>query len=594
MKPVITVLSEAVVNQIAAGEVVTRPASVVRELLDNAIDAGATDIHIEIEKGGKKRILVRDNGCGMDADSLKLAVRPHATSKITNIDDLQNIRTLGFRGEALASILSVSRIEMVTCETRERSGHRLAGDGKQCKISPAASPPGTSVTVRDLFWNVPARRKFLRSDSSETRAITETVIEKALASTAVAFHYVRDGQEVFDLPGGHTLKDRVKTLFGSDICNACIPFDRSTPSQRAHGLASDPSIVKSTRSLVYIFVNGRRVQEKGLAHAILTVYREILDEGFPAVFLFIEIDPHLVDVNVHPAKAEVRFSDAPIVNRFVSEILSAAVHRFCPAAPVSAAASARAPAPVASIGDSFEGSVPADPFGPLPAGRDSAPDSPNQEYPASLLPIASSQGRFRILGQIYKTFLLVEETDPAAPNAVPGDFWIVDQHLASERVILSRMTERIESQGPLSQALLVPLVLELGLKDSILFERVAASLRRMGFETEPFGPRGVWIVRAVPTILGRRVADRKLFLKFVEELATFDTTRRAEEELFHDVLAHFSCRSAIKAGDTLLPEEQAQLLSDLLSVEHFRICPHGRPSMIKIPKEELERRFLRK
>lgn len=586
MKPRIAVLPPDVVNQIAAGEVVTRPASVVRELLDNAIDAGATEIAVEIEKGGKKKIIIRDNGCGMGAESLKLSVQPHATSKIRTIDDLQAVRSLGFRGEALPSILSVSRLEMLSCESDARSGHRLVGDGKFGKLAPAAGAPGTVVAVRDLFWNVPARRKFLRSDASEARAITEAVVEKALAHPQVAFRYLRDGQEAFDLPAGSSLKERVRTLFGRDICDACIPFDRASTSQRVFGFATDPSVVKSTRSSVYIFVNGRRVQERSLMHAMLTVYREILHDGFPALFVFIEIDPHLIDVNIHPAKAEVRFSDASLVYRFVTESLSNVVHRDRPShIPAQTAVFAAAGAESgSSMGTSDSPNL------PPPSASFSAAQS--QSSPA-LFPAA--RARFRILGQVYKTFLVVEEVSPPpSSDALPGDLWMVDQHVASERIILSRMTERIASQGALSQALLVPLVLELGLKDSILFERVASSLRRMGFETEPFGPRGVWIVRAVPCILGRRVADRKLFLKFVEELSSFDTTRRAEEELFHDVLAHFSCRSAIKAGDVLLPEEQAQLLSDLLSVDHFRICPHGRPSMIKIPKDELERRFLRK
>ena len=309
-RPGIAVLPPEVVNQIAAGEVVTRPAAVVRELMDNAIDAGADEIAVEIEKGGKKKIAVRDNGCGMDAASLKLAVLPHATSKIRSVDDLQTIRSLGFRGEALSSIHAVSRLEILSSVSPDCGGSRLLSDGKSVRVSPAAAPTGTAVSVRDLFWNVPARRKFLRSDASETRAVGETVIEKALAFPDRSFRYVRDGQEVFVLPVRDTLRGRLSALFGRDLSDACIPFDRSTTSSRAFGLASDPSIVKSTRGSIYLFVNGRRVQEPALQHAVLTVYREILDEGFPAVFLFLEIDPHLVDVNVHPAKSEVRFADA--------------------------------------------------------------------------------------------------------------------------------------------------------------------------------------------------------------------------------------------------------------------------------------------
>lgn len=582
-RSIISVLPQDVVNQIAAGEVVTRPSSVVRELLDNAVDSGASEIRVEIDKGGKKRILVRDNGCGMDASSLKLAVQAHATSKIRSIEDLQTIHTLGFRGEALSSIQSVSRMEILSCEEADRGGHRLVSDASAVKVAPCAAPPGTTVVIRDLFWNVPARRKFLRSDASETRAITEAVIEKALARPDIAMEYVREGQTVFSLPAGSALKDRVKELFGRDIAGALIPFERSAMSQKTFGFASDPSIVKSTRASIYLFVNGRRVQEPRLQHAILTVYREILDEGFPAIFLFLEIDPHLVDVNVHPAKAEVRFSESAIVYKFVSDAVFGVVHR----AP-SVAAAVQSPAPVSTAPS------PRDEFIQPPLAAAPGPMSPSRDSTAAPSVWTDSGSRYRILGQIYKTFLLLEDTHPDPESGAFGELWILDQHVASERIILSRLTERIETQGALSQSLLVPLVLELGLKDSILFERVVPSLRRMGFETEPFGPRGVWIVRAVPTVLGRRVADRRLFLKFVEEIASFDSTKRAEEELFHDVLAHFACRSAIKAGEDLLPEEQAKLLSDLLSVEHFRICPHGRPSLIKISKDELERRFLRK
>lgn len=576
----IQVLPPDVVNQIAAGEVVTRPASAVRELLDNAVDAAATDIEIEIEKGGKKKIRVRDNGAGMDDESLQLAVAPHATSKIRNSDDLQNVRTLGFRGEALASIFSVSRMDLLSRPASSASGFRLIGSaGRVASTAPAASSPGTTVTLRDLFWNVPARRKFLRSDASETRAVTEAVIEKALAYPAFAFRYIRDGQEAMNLTGKATLKERIEALFGRDISGACIPFERESPSIRVRGLASDPSVVKSTRGSIYLFVNGRRIQDPRLGHAILTVYREILSQGFPAIFLFIEIDPHLVDVNVHPAKAEVRFSDASWVYRFTAETLAQAIHGPAPV-PVSSSAVAL---PRVTPGPSIDEDRSADQPSWEPAA---APQSPVAVPVMPMIAPTAVSSRFRLFGQIYKTFLLAEDTST-------GEFHLIDQHVASERILLSRMTARIESHAALSQGLLVPLVLELGLKDAILFERVAGALRKMGFETEPFGPRGVWVVRAVPTILGRRVADRKMFLKFVEELSSFDTTRRAEEELFHDVLAHFACRSAIKAGDALLPEEQAQLVSDLLAVEHFRICPHGRPSMIKITREELERRFQR-
>ncbi len=603
-KHVIALLPPEVVNQIAAGEVVTRPAAVVRELLDNALDAGATDIRVEIESGGKKRVLVRDNGCGMDESSLRLSVQPHATSKIRTIDDLQTLRSLGFRGEALPSILSVSRMEVLTAESGATGGHKLVGSGKSMKVSPAAAPPGTTVIIRDLFWNVPARRKFLRSDSSETRAITETIIERALSHPDVALRYVRDDQEVFALPGSSTLADRIRAVFGRDIAAACIAFDRASPSRRVRGFASDPSVIKSTRSSIYLFVNGRRVQEPRLMHTVLTVYREIIDEGFPAVFLFLDVDPHLVDVNVHPAKAEVRFSDASLVYSFAADALSEAIHRFRrPEGPATlASGSSTSPAPLVS--GSTDPSAVSSPTTPAfssmstasavsPAAGNLTPAPIAQSIPSVQPLFAPVAGRYRVLGQIYRTFILAEDLEPSK-DGEPGGLWIIDQHVASERVILSRLMERIESHALNSQSLLVPLVLELGLKDSILFERAAPPLRRMGFEVEPFGPRGVWVVRAVPTLLGRRVADRKLFLKFVEELGSFDMTRRAEQELFHDVLAHFSCRSAIKAGDTLLPEEQSKLLSDLLSVEHFRICPHGRPSMIQITQDELERRFLRK
>ncbi len=606
-RPDIAVLAPEVVNQIAAGEVVTRPAAVVRELLDNAVDAGATDILIEIEKGGKKRILVRDDGIGMDHDSLKLAVLPHATSKIRSIDDLHNIRSLGFRGEALPSILAVSRLEILTAASTARSGHRLTASADKSTISPAAAPAGTSVSVRDLFWNVPARRKFLRSDTSETRAVTEVIIEHALAFPNLAFRYIRDGIESFALPAGETIADRVRELYDPLIHQAAIPFQSETASIRISGLATDPSVVKSTRSSMVLFVNGRRIQDSRLTHVILTVYREILDQGFPAVFMFLDINPHLVDVNVHPAKAEVRFSDPSIVYQAVSETLSGAIHRFHPSStPTPESASAVAGGPIASPGAPEASPLSHSTDRPQPPNPSIAPVEPGDPDPAlspdpdflqpaaaaTLFPLVA--GRFRVLGQIYKTFLLVEEIPAESSESADPQIWIVDQHVASERVLLARTTDRIESRGALSQALLVPLILELGLRDSILFERAAASLRRMGFEIEPFGPRGVWVVRAVPSILGRRVADRKVFLKFVEELSSFDMTRRSEEELFHDILAHFSCRAAIKAGDVLLPEEQSRLLSDLLSSQHFRICPHGRPSMIKLSKDELERRFLRK
>lgn len=594
-RPSIHVLAPEVVNLIAAGEVVTRPSAVIRELMDNSIDAGATEIIVEIDEGGKKRILVRDNGQGMGMESMKLAVEAHATSKISTLDDLQNIRTLGFRGEALACIRGVSRMEIVSCESLDPGGHRLLSDGKRTRVTPHPCPLGTSVTVRDLFWNVPARRKFLKSESSETRAVTEVVIDRALASFGTAIGYVRDGREVFHLPAS-SLKERVSGLFDRELGDACITFEKRMQSLTVKGLAGDPSVTRSTRSSIYLFVNGRRVQDARLTHTVLTVYREILREGFPAVFVFIDIDPHLVDVNVHPAKAEVRFSDTASVCRHVYDAISSAVHGSRPAVVEHAAiTSAQVPQAVGASSAASSQVSAGHVAGAFASSTGSSLPPDSSETPASPeTPLfATTEGRFRIIGQIYRTFLLVEETAPPQ-SPEDGTLWIVDQHVASERVLLAKMLERIESRGAVSQPLLVPLILELGLKDSILFDRVAPALRKMGFETEPFGPRGVWVVRAVPVMLGRRVADRKLFLKFVEEMSSFDTTRRSQEEVFHDVMAHFACRAAIKAGDALMPEEQAGLLSSLLAVEHFRICPHGRPSMIQITRDELDRRFLRK
>ena len=641
----IQILSPEVTNQIAAGEVIERPASVVKELVENSIDAGASQVRVEVVGAGKELIRVVDDGCGIEPEEAPLAFERHATSKIRAASDLVAVRTLGFRGEALPSIASVARVTLVTRPRERELGARVEASAEGVRAAPAGAPSGTQVEVRDLFYNTPARLKFLRSDSSERRAIAELVANMALAHPEVSFRLSMEGKEILRTPGDGRLKEAVAAVYGRRAAGELVAVEWESPWARISGYVGKPSLAKGNRGAESIFVNGRWVQNRLLFTAVERGYESLLaHRRFPLAVLHLEIDPVLVDVNVHPAKTEVRFKDErevfKAVMRAVRSALTGAdlVASFSPVAeahgrPASPGPEPKAPAwpgaPAAqpriewaqeripatgarplSVNEAEPVWIPSEAAGPP---QEEAPGSGEPAGPAALrarepssgeplhagLPLAEAAAeevweRARreaaergwdprhllvegaLLGQLAATYLLVE---------TPLGLWLVDQHVAHERILYERFLKR--SGGPGStQELLFPQPLELSPVQGRALEEHAGELRRLGFEFEAFGGSD-YLLRGVPA--GLEGWGGRDLVQLVEELlALFDQTGPSRAER---AAATMACRGAVKAGERLLPEEMRALLRELASTENPFACPHGRPVIVQLSLAEIERRF---
>jgi DNA mismatch repair protein MutL len=539
----IHVLERQVADRIAAGEVVERPASVVKELIENSLDAGTTAISVEVRDGGLSLIRVSDDGTGMSRADVPLALERFATSKITSLDDLTAIRTLGFRGEALPSIAAVAEVEILTRTRDELEGTRLCVAAGQTVIEPAASPVGTGVTVRGLFATVPARRKFLKSPLRESELVRQTVSRYALANPAVAFRLVINGRESLALPPASPL-ERAGAVFGRDVAAELIPIRWEAADLRVWGFVSRPTIGRSNRQAQSFFVNARPVRAGLLAVMLERPYAGRLAPGrYPVAVVFVELDPRWVDVNVHPRKAEVRFAQ----ERAVYQALSQAVE------------TALAPFPVTEPG--WAGF--AWPFAGEPL--DGTLREPGATYQA---------GELRAIGQVHRTYVLAQVADGLA---------VVDQHAAHEQVLFERLLHG-ESR-PVEPALRVGLTRrEVG-----LVERCAPALASLGLAVEPFGDGA--LVRGMPAPLAG-VTPAELVTALLAEAEHWPAA--GEDEMGERLAMKAACLAAIKAGDLLSPEQQQALLDDLAATWSPATCPHGRPAVITLTLEELERRFLRR
>jgi DNA mismatch repair protein MutL len=653
----IRILAEAVANKIAAGEVVERPASVVKELLENALDAGATSVRIETEMGGKRMIRVTDDGHGMTHDDALLAFERHATSKLRTADDLLSISTLGFRGEALPSIAAVSRLLLETRDANEAEGTRVEfAGGKLVNVKPAGLAPGTTISVADLFYCVPARRKFLKSDTAELGHIASLVTHYALANPLKQFTLTTPTQEIVNCPPAEKLSDRVYQLFGRQALEELVeipsisgPFrgaitepemdtSEATASLTVSGFTSRPDVQRLNRNGIYVFVNRRLVRDRLILHAIHEAYRNILPPAvFPATLLFLEMPYDGVDVNVHPAKIEVRFRRSHFVHDFTRDAIRQALMNTRPVGSFAAAAGT-APNPPATprtldagftnpnldvaraiiapleevgvgsgIGSDYASGgaydLSAAPQPPIPLrfpfepGASFTPGSmPGSENSAvqwaenfarsstdspATLPRPEQIADLKPLGQVSSSFIV----------AVNGEgLWIVDQHVAHERVLFEQHLEARRAGKVEAQRLLLPMIMELSPRQLVVYERIAEELSANGFEVEPMGPKSV-AIQAVPAGIAANDAEH-LLTEILDGLER-ESAAISIDTLQSKIAASTACHAAIKVNMPLDQTKMEWLLGALAKTDCPMSCPHGRPVVLRYSVKEIERAFHR-
>ena len=617
----IQLLSPRLANQIAAGEVVERPASVIKELLENSLDSGATRIEVEVEQGGVKLLRVRDDGCGIPADDLPLALARHATSKIRDLEDLERVVSLGFRGEALASISSVSRLTLTsrTADASEAWQVETEGRDMQARVQPAAHPVGTSVEVRDLFFNTPARRKFLRTEKTEFDHLQEVIKRLALARFDVAFHLRHNGKPVLALhqaPDAPSRARRVASVCGPAFLEQAMPVEIERNGLHLWGWVGLPTYSRSQADLQYFYVNGRMVRDKLVAHAVRQAYRDVLFNGrHPTFVLFLDVDPGVVDVNVHPTKHEVRFRD----NRMVHDFLYGTLHRALAdvrpedqMAPVTAA-----PAPVASglaAGEfagqnemSLAASVLESPQAPqpawrgpgagyqaprpLPAGTVAEAQGAYREFfsplPASAVPSALPEAQDDVpplgyaLAQLKGVYILSENAHGLV---------LVDMHAAHERIMYERLKTAMASEGLRGQPLLVPESIAVSQREADCAEEHANWFQRLGFELQRLGPESL-AIRQVPSLLKQAEATR-LVQDVLADLLEYGTSDRIQAHL-NELLGTMACHGAVRANRRLTLPEMNGLLRDMEQTERSGQCNHGRPTWTQMGMTDLDKLFLR-
>jgi DNA mismatch repair protein MutL len=681
----IHVLPEHVANKIAAGEVVERPASVVKELLENALDAGATRIKINIEAGGKKLIQITDNGCGMVRDDAMLAFERHATSKIKDAEDLLSVVTLGFRGEALPSIASVSRLHL---ETRAAGSKEQAGSsgtileingGKMARVEEAGLPEGTSITVRDLFFNTPARKKFLKAESTELSHIASLVTHYALAHPEKHFELHSATNAMLVAPPVAGYSERVYQVFGKETLDQLIPLAAVQPLERVglpqpppwrrqeeddngnaarlaepgemrlHGFVSKPEIQKLNRNSIFIFVNGRLIRDRLVQHGLTEAYRNIIPPTvYPVVLLFLELPPGEVDVNVHPSKTEVRFRQPSVMHDFVRDTVRAALMKARPApqftteihahatagsgltpgsielgarewdqpsdlatADMASIAPARplyepasgfalqAPsAPPVSARFQFEGGIAVEANAAIPVARgletrfaEAIPETIPDNGCAPAIDISETANEadstlaalstLRPLGQIRNSFILAVNED---------GLWIVDQHVAHERVLFERILRQRTAQKVESQRLLMPIVLELSPAQQAVFSEIADELQHNGFEAEPFGARSV-AVKVAPAGIDAAAVEHMLH-ELLDQISREEQSLNLEK-IRARIAASIACHAAIKVNMPLEQNKMDWLLAELAKTDHPMSCPHGRPVVLRYSVKDIQKAFKR-
>ncbi len=572
-------LSPLVISQIAAGEVIERPASVVKELLENSVDAGSRRIDVEVGQGGAEYIRVVDDGCGIVPDDLPLAFASHATSKLRDAADLFRVGTLGFRGEGLASIGSVAQVTLQSRPAELTCGAELRCHGGQhTPVRPWNGAPGTRVEVRHLFFNTPVRRKFLRSPATEMGQVCEVFTRLALSQLSLHLTLRHNGKLVYEVPASAGLLDRIALFLGREVRDQLYDVQAEQGGLTLAGYIAGPECDRPGGAAQYLFVNGRWVRDRGLAQALQEGYRGLLMTGRHAVaFLFLEVPPEDVDVNVHPTKAEVRFRDADGLQRLIQETVRARLQRENLVAPLRAPTPAREPVP----GPTRRFDAPPAPRKEAPPAQPLAVAAARPERPVKVPPPEGPTARPARAVQMHNLYLVVE---------VPEGVLLIDQHALHERILFGQMQERLRL-GPLpSQRLLIPEPVELPAAQAALVLEQRAALAELGLEVADFGGNTL-VVQSYPALLGKR-GPRGVLKAVVEYLSTRERPP-SREVLLNDLLALMACHGAVRAGDALSPEEVADLVAQRDAAESSHHCPHGRPTSLLFTRHDLDRQFKR-
>lgn len=607
---IVNILDEHTANRIAAGEVIERPASVVKELVENSIDAHASVVRVNLEDGGKELIQIIDNGVGMSREDAVVALQRHATSKISSADDLFAIQTLGFRGEALPSIASVSMMEIVSKHKNDPAATRLEVEaGTIRNLESVGAPEGTTMSVRRLFFNTPARLKFMRSAQTELGHITELVGRLALSYPGVSFRLNHGEREVLSVTGTGDVLGAAASVYGRDVAKQLIPVGYDSPAIKVTGYVSRPSFTRANRGHQVFFVNGRCIKNRTMNHAADHAYRDfILQPGrYPVLIIFVEMDPMLVDVNVHPTKAEVKFSSDQEIHHVVHKAVREALLSGGAVPTLTEARTARGPVTseprafaspqvqliprpdesdvqafreavqrrVETVGDPFDWS----------AVRTTAPSAMPEETQVqteTLEPASPVRLRnVRVIGQARNMYILAESDD---------GLLIIDQHVAHERVLYEQLKRTRHEGQAMMQGLVIPINLELSRREAIVVTERIEDLRGIGFEIEPFG-KDAFVVRATPADVKAKHAEpllRDIIAELVDVSITKHILVRPEQ-----VLITTSCKMAVKAGDPLSMPEMSDLVRQLQATENPFVCPHGRPIIISLTSFELDRKFKR-
>ncbi len=600
MSAVIKILPDHVINKIAAGEVVERPASVVKELIENSIDAGASEIFIDIEQAGRRLIRIADNGCGMSREDARTAFLRHATSKIESDEDLEAIRTMGFRGEALSSIASVSQVRLLTASRGTLSGVLVEIEAGMVKsLSDAPAPQGTSVEVANLFYNTPARLKFLKSPGTEFSHILTAVSRQAMAHPSLRFRLTHNKKPALDLPPSLSMKERVFQLYGAEIADNVIPFSGGRDGVHVHGLIGQPAYSRADRTYQDFYVNSRAVKNASLTHALYGAYGDMLmRERHPVGMIFLDIDPALVDVNVHPAKAEVRFRNQSQIHDLVRDAIREGLRAHgVPVIETAEAGGPRGERVREALADYLTGQPASNAVDRKPSpmfGRrksDGASAVPRfssgalfpREIPADRAPqpLLIPERAFVPLAQVRDSFIIAQSPDGMA---------IIDQHAAHERILFEKLQDQFgEARMPV-QGLLVPDQVELGPAQSSLLSGYLPELHRLGFIAEDFG-NGTFMIKAVPSLLVG--ADyKKLLLDILDEVNVLGSSGKMGE-LRDEILSVMACHPAIKVNRHLDQREMEVLLGNLFQCRMPHTCPHGRPTVIRFSMDEIRKMFKR-
>lgn len=594
----IRVLDKSVADKIAAGEVVDRPVSIVKELVENSIDSGANSITVEIKSGGKEYIRVTDNGSGIPEEEVETAFQRHATSKISAVRDLDSIRTLGFRGEALASICAVSRVEIITKPAASRTGRRVICDSSRIMANePIGCPDGTTITVRDLFYNVPARLKFLGSDGAESRRVIDLVSRIALAYPDIRFRLINGTKVVFQTSSKGSILDNIISVYGSDIGRELVPVESDLGNLHLRGFVSNPGFSMTSRMRQIFCVNGRVVSSKVLEKAVDRGYKERLFSGrFPAAFLFLAVPPDQLDVNIHPTKKEIRFDNNAEIEDFTTEAISKAL-RVREAVPEIRADHVKEDVvDIPVLNEKQDQGKQIDVKDLLSTMRKEAtPDVPKrnsvaQEVPSNvptggLAPLrAPMQVPFdidglQLIGILFDTYILAYSED---------NFYMIDQHAAHERVFYEKLRKQYEAAEKYSQQLMMPLQFHVSGDITSAEESWMPIIMDMGYRAEFFG-NNTYLVREIPAFMELGEAEQflnDLFQGFADEPKLYDPA-------VLDKIIMRSCKSAVKGGDKLTEEEVSSLLEQLKACVNPFSCPHGRPTFIRMTKYEIEHMFKR-